>query len=111
MNPLKTNQSTINMDQKFDLKYQYKLYLQRMGLKEENLHPVQKEQLEQAFFGACSQMLFLFRDEVGRIESEEEAVNTMKNMIDQASAFWLDVMFKIKQQSNKPQYKPNPNIN
>ncbi len=97
------------MDQKFNLTHQYKLYLQRIGLKEETMHPIQSEQLKQAFFAACSQMLFLFRDDVGGIESEAEAVETMENMIDQASTFWLDEMRKHQQANNKPQYKPDVN--
>lgn len=56
------------MMDKFSLEIQYQLYLQRIELKESEMHPVQKVQLRQAFFGACGQMILLLRDDLAEIE-------------------------------------------
>ena len=50
------------MDKKFTIEHQYQLYLQRVNLEESKMHPLQKKQLKQAFFGAFGQLLILMRD-------------------------------------------------
>ena len=72
----------------FDLDYQYQLYLERMGLVEGKMHPAQKKQLKEAFFGACGQMLDLMRDDIGGLE-EREAINAFEDMVHQVKTFFL----------------------
>jgi len=71
-----------------DLNAQYLLYLERIGLSEKNMHPEQKKQLKQAFFGECGQMLVLFRDGIAPME-ESEAVKVMQNLFDQVGNYFL----------------------
>lgn len=73
----------------FDLEEQYKLYLQRMGLKEEKMHPQQKTETKRAFMGACGQMLLLLRDELSELP-EHEAVKTMQSMLNQVGQFFIN---------------------
>lgn len=73
----------------FDLNYQYKLYLQRVGLFENSMSPIQKQETKRAFFGACGQMLLMMRDDVGGIEDESAAVKVMEDLINQVGNFWL----------------------
>lgn len=74
--------------QEFNLEHQYQLYLQRMALSESTMHPQQKIQLRQTFFGASGQMLILLRDELSKLE-EEKAMETMQDLINQVYNFFL----------------------
>ena len=74
--------------QEFNLEHQYQLYLQRMALSESTMHPQQKIQLRQTFFGASGQMLILLRDELSNLE-EEKAMETLQNLINQVGNYFL----------------------
>lgn len=74
--------------QEFNLEHQYQLYLQRMALSESTMHPQQKIQLRQTFFGASGQMLILLRDELSKLE-EEKAMETLQDLINQVGNFFL----------------------
>ena len=74
--------------QEFNLEHQYQLYLQRMALSESTMHPQQKIQLRQTFFGASGQMLILLRDELSKLE-EEKAMKTLQDLINQVGNFFL----------------------
>lgn len=76
------------MNKKFELEYQYKLFLKRMGLSEENMPPVQKKVMKQIFMGTCGQLILLLRDDIGALE-EEEAIKVMKSMLEQVGNFFL----------------------
>lgn len=73
----------------FNLEHQYQLYLERVNLHEERMHPQQKVQLKEAFFGACGQLLVLFRDDIGALP-EEEAIDKMQGLHDQCLQYWID---------------------
>lgn len=72
----------------FNLEHQYQLYLQRMALAESTMHPQQKIQLRQTFFGASGQMLILLRDELSKLD-EEKAMETLQDLINQVGNFFL----------------------
>lgn len=72
----------------FNLEHQYQLYLQRMALSESTMHPQQKIQLRQTFFGASGQMLILLRDELSKLE-EDKAMETLQDLINQVGNFFL----------------------
>jgi hypothetical protein len=74
--------------QEFNLEHQYQLYLQRMALSESTMHPQQKIQLRQTFFGASGQMLILLRDELSKLE-EDKAMETLQDLINQVGNFFL----------------------
>lgn len=70
----------------FDIEYQYGLYLERVGLKVGEMHPVQAVETKRAFFGACGQLLLLMRDDIPN--DEDEAINILQSMLDQVGKFW-----------------------
>jgi phosphopantetheine adenylyltransferase len=74
--------------QEFNLEHQYQLYLQRMALSESTMHPQQKIQLRQTFFGASGQILILLSDELSKLE-EEKAIETLQDLINQVGNFFL----------------------
>ena len=76
------------MRKELDLNHQYKLYLERVGLSESAMHPQQRIETKQAFFGACGQMLILLRDDLGALEYSK-AIDTLQDMLNQVSNFWL----------------------
>jgi len=73
---------------KFNLHAQWLEYLRLIGISEDILSPIQKQEMKRSFFAACGQMLILFRDGIGAIESEEKAVKQMENLLNQVSDFW-----------------------
>ncbi len=72
----------------FDLNYQYQLYLQRVGQTESKMHPQQRIQIKQTFFGAFGQAILLMRDEVAAQE-EDVAVETLQDLMQQVQDFFL----------------------
>lgn len=77
------------MANKFDLEYQYQLYLQRVGLDESLMHQVQKKETKQAFYGACGQILILLRDDLSTLD-EKKAMNAFQNLYNQVSNYFLN---------------------
>lgn len=75
---------------KFNLEYQYQLYLERVGQVESEMHPEQKRQVKMAFFGAIGQFLVLLEHEVADLE-EEEAVEKLENMKTQVANYYLSI--------------------
>lgn len=72
---------TINLEE------QYKLFLKRMALNERRMHPVQKVQLKQTFYGAIGQLLVIQRDVLSELD-EQTAVYALQDMIEQIDAFF-----------------------
>jgi hypothetical protein len=82
------------MEIQFNLEHQYQLYLKRVNLKENEMQPIQRNQLRQTFIGACGQMLILLRDELSEFE-EDKAIVIMQNMLNQVSDYFLKENNKI----------------
>jgi hypothetical protein len=78
----------------FDLEHQYHLYLQRVGLKEKNMHSVQRTETKRAFIGACGQMLILLRDDLGALE-ESKAIEIMQDMMNQVGTYFMKKTNKL----------------
>jgi len=76
----------ITKDTLFDLNYQYDLYLERVGLDKDTMHPVQAVETKRAFFGACGQVLVLLRDDMP--DDETTCVVILQAMHDQVGLFW-----------------------
>lgn len=75
---------------KFNLEYQYQLYLERVGQVESEMHPEQKRQVKMAFFGAMGQFLVLLEHEVADLE-EDEAVEKLESMKTQVANYYLSI--------------------
>lgn len=73
--------------EKFNLEKQYQLYLERVKLKEEEMHPIQRVQIKQCFYGAIGQILILLRDEVGELP-EDEGAEQMQDFLNQVGNFF-----------------------
>lgn len=71
----------------FTVEHQYKLYLERVALQEELMHPTQAVQLRQTFYGAWGQQLLLMRNEVAEFE-EEVGVRIMQAMLDEVRDYF-----------------------
>lgn len=74
--------------EQFNLEHQYQLYLQRVALNEKDMHPVQKKQLRQTFFGACGQMLIMLRDDLTKLE-DGKAESTLQDMLNQVGDYFI----------------------
>lgn len=72
----------------FNLENQYQIFLQKIGLDENEIPSQQKKQLKLIFMVACRQILILLRDEVSLLD-DDEGVKVMKGIIDQAKDFIL----------------------
>ena len=76
-----------------NLEDEYQLFLQRIGLKEADMHPQQKRQIKQTFYGAFGQCLVITRDEITKFP-EDQAIIELQNMFDQVGNFFLKEVHK-----------------
>lgn len=77
-----------------NLEKEYQEYLSLTGLKESQMHPVQRLETKRAFYGGCSR-LFVLMDKISNsTESEEEAVSLMAEVNNQISNFWKEEVEK-----------------
>lgn len=81
------------MDAKFDLEKKYQEYLE-LSFKGAMLSEVQNTELKRAFMTGCASTLAIMKDDVGRIENEDEAVMTLQGMMDQAKLFFVNEVNK-----------------
>lgn len=72
----------------FDLDYQYRLYLQRVGMAESIMMPIQAQETKRAFFGAAGQMLDLLTNGCDSL-TESEAIPKLGGLFDQVEHFWM----------------------
>lgn len=72
---------------KYDLEHQYQLFLKRMDLSESTMHPTQKKQLRQTFYGACGQFLVFITEELSKLE-EDKAIELLDNIYNQIELFF-----------------------
>lgn len=70
------------------IKSMYKLYLDKVGLKESEMHPIQKVETKRAFYAGCGQTLIAARDEIGAMESEREAMQAFESLTEEVMEFW-----------------------
>jgi hypothetical protein len=75
-----------------NLDNQWKFYLEKVGLKEEDMDPIQKSEMKKCFMAACGQMLILLRDEVAMKHTEEEGAKILEDMINQVANFFIGQM-------------------
>lgn len=85
------------MGDKFNLDYQYMLYLDLMGLDIDKMPEDQQRETKRAYIGAIGQSLVLFKDLLG--ETEEERLNQIQHMEGQVIQFF-DAEIK-KDESNE----------
>lgn len=81
--------------QEINLEYQWKQYLQRVGMEHVIMSAIQQQEMRRAFFGACGQMLVLLRDDVSLLP-DEDAVVCMQDMMNQIQVFWDNEVKKSK---------------
>ena len=84
------------MENRFSIEEQYKAYLKRIALKEENMHPFQKVQLKQTFFGAWGQLLVLLHEDLSDL-NEEDAIRGLASMTEQVADFFDGEAFKNRE--------------
>lgn len=70
-----------------DIEFQYQKFLDRMGLSENTMHPQQKEQLRDCFYGAFGQLLILLRDDMP--DDEQKAVRAYQRLLDQVEEHFV----------------------
>lgn len=73
---------------KFNLEYQYKLYLKRVALNESTMHPQQKIQVKDAFYGGIGQFLMLTQNDLVQLE-EDKACEMLDSIESQVSQYFL----------------------
>ena len=76
------------MKAEFNLEHQYQLYLEKVNLKESEMHYAQRIETRRAFMGACGQIIVLLRDDLTKLD-EREALATLQNMTNQVGDFFV----------------------
>lgn len=79
----------------FNVEHQYQLFLERIKLNEAEMHPMQRIQLKQAFFGAWGQLLLCMRDDVAALP-DMKAIMVMDDMIKQVEQYWTAEVERYK---------------
>lgn len=72
----------------FSIEKQYHLYLERVGLDESRMHPIQRIETKRAFFGAFGQSIALLRDEVSEYD-DQQGVAILEDMWSQVGNFFI----------------------
>lgn len=82
-------------DKQFNIHFQWKAFIERCNLKEDQLPPDQQREMKRAFYGACGQMLILLRDDlgdlaqkIGGVKGELVAASILQIMLEQVGDFW-----------------------
>ena len=73
----------------FSIEEQYKFYLEKIGLKEEEMGKEQKTQLRETFYAAFGQALIILRDGIGELD-DDKAVETMQDLLNQVTKFFIN---------------------
>jgi len=81
------------MAKKTPIEEQYQLYLKRIGLPEKMMHPKQKVQLRQTFFGAWGQFLLMIQE--GDEMTDEKFGENIDNMTNELKEYWLSQKIKL----------------
>lgn len=76
------------MSKNLEIDYQYELYLKRIQLNKDTMHPQQRIETKRAFYGGFSQLLVLMRDDIANIEDEDRAVLILEDLNTQCEQFW-----------------------
>lgn len=78
----------IPMKNIFDLDYQYRQYLQTVGLSESQMSEGQRRETKRAFIAGLGAMLILFRNNIPQM-GEEKAIETLEKMTKDVSDFFV----------------------
>lgn len=74
----------------FNIEKHYQFYLEKIQLPEEKMHPLQRTQIRQAWFGGFGQALLLLRDGISQIKDEQKAIKIFKDMLNQVGNSFLN---------------------
>lgn len=88
------------MSEKFNLEFQYQLYLERCCLRESEMKTIQKVETKRAFMGGCGQMLVVLRDDITEIPNEDDAADILQIMLDDVNAFFMIEVLKYNLPQN-----------
>lgn len=77
-------------NEKFNIQSRYLFYLNKVKLKESEMHPTQRIQLKQTFFAACGVMLELLQNDIAEIEDEDKAIECLESMTKQIKNYFND---------------------
>jgi len=72
--------------EKFNLEFQWALYLEKSGLSLDTMHPVQRIETKRAFVAGMAQMFLLF----GQYEDENTVLESMTALYDEIKTFWIN---------------------
>ena len=74
----------------FSVEKHYQFYLEKIQMSEEKMHPLQRAQIRQAWFGGFGQALLLLRDGISQIKDEQKAIKIFKDLLNQVSNSFLN---------------------
>lgn len=77
-------------NEKLNIEYWYKQYLNKMNLKESRMPPAQKRETKRAFVGGFGMALTAMSEEIASIENIDEAVKQLSDLFDQVLKFMED---------------------
>lgn len=73
----------------FDIEFQFRKYLELVGLNIHTMPPYQRRETRRAFYGAWGMMLVVMRENVSEME-ENDALDVLQSMQEQVEQFWTN---------------------
>lgn len=70
----------------FTIEAMYQEYLEKIGLKEKDMHFEQKKQVKDTFYAACAMLWIVLRDEIASL-TEEQAILFFDSLESQIISF------------------------
>lgn len=67
----------------------YKFYLEKMGLDEAKLHPIQRTETRRVFFGAWGQLLMFMQNDIVEL-SDQEGFEILDSMVNEVGQFFIN---------------------
>lgn len=83
----------------FTVDQQWRRFMERCGIDPETFPEIQVQEMSRAFYGAMSQMLMLFRDELADLD-EMDGIKALEKMLDECIKFWEE-QNRIQDQQSK----------
>lgn len=78
------------MNEKLNIEFWYKKYLNLMRLQESLMPPAQKRETKRAFVGGFGMALIALKDEIASIDDIDKAVSQLEDLHNQVQQFMED---------------------
>lgn len=77
-------------DPVFSIEFQYKAYLEQVGLSEDRMKPFQKIETKRAFMAGFGKSLVVMRNDISMLPTNDDQIDVMQDLYSQTVKFWSE---------------------